>query len=275
MAITYPINLPSGLDPTSVMITPSDVVARAVSPFTLQEQIHRHQGQQWQLALTYKTTTKNMLDLWAATLLRLKGQYGTFLFGDPSKRSPSGVATGTPLVDAPTVIIATNATSTASTLNFASTTGVRDGMAVSGTGITAGSYVVSHTSTTVVINWPIAASVASGTSVTFSGMSGDYLYTKGWSNGVTGILKAGDYIQIGTGSATTLYRLTADSDSDSSGYAALEVWPQVRQGVTAPNDGATIITSNTVGRFRLDKSTGWKITPPVIGEITINAHEAL
>ena len=275
MTITYPLSLPAGMAPASVSIMASDVVSRSESPFTYQEQVQRHQGQRWVISLEYPQLSPELLDQWAAMLLRLKGQFGTVLIGDPSKAVPAGVATGTPVVDAPTVSLNTNATSTLATLNFASTTGIRDGMSASGTNIASGSKVVSHTSTTVTLNYAVSASVSSGTAITFSGMQGDYLYTRGWTANVTGILKAGDYVQIGTGTNTTLYRLTSDATSDSSGYAALEVWPQVRQNPAPPADATALILTNTVGRFRLDKSTGWKITPPIFGAITLTAHEAL
>lgn len=74
--------------------------------------------------------------------------------------------------------------------------------------------------------------------------TGSTLSTKGWTAGQTGILLAGDYIQIGT----SLHRVLVDADSDGSGLADLEIFPRLR---TSPADSATIITSNTVGLWRL------------------------
>lgn len=69
------------------------------------------------------------------------------------------------------VVIATNALSAvgSNVLNFASTTGVINGMAVSGTGIIAGTTVVSFTGTTVVISQTSTAGVANAASITFGG----------------------------------------------------------------------------------------------------------
>lgn len=69
------------------------------------------------------------------------------------------------------VVIATNALTAANgnVLNFASTTGVANGMSISGTGIPAGTVVSSFTGTTVVMSQTSTAGVANSTSVTFSG----------------------------------------------------------------------------------------------------------
>ncbi len=44
--------------------------------------------------------------------------------------------------------------------------------------------------------------------------TGNTLTTDGWTTGVTGILKAGDWIQLGTGSTSTLHKLQQAADSD-------------------------------------------------------------
>ena len=273
MTITYPLTPPSGLNPSTFMLSRNDVVASAVSPFTLQEQVQRHQGQGWVLTADFPLLTAAQVDQWEGFLGRLKGKFGTFTMGDPRKTAPSGVATGTPLVDSPGATLTTNA-STASgfVLPFTDTTGARVGQVASGTNVTAGSIVTAVVAnTSVTLNYAISGTVASGASITFAGMSGDYLYTKGWTHNITGILLAGDYVQVGT----ALYRLTADVNSDSSGYAALEVWPQVRQNPAPPADGATVITANTVGTFRLDKGVGIKVVAPQNGSLSLAAHEAL
>lgn len=64
----------------------------------------------------------------------------------------------------------------------------------------------------------------------------------------TGWLKAGDYIQLGTGGSSRLYMVTSDVDSDGSGAATLPLWPQI---VTAPSDNDAVAVSNTVATFRL------------------------
>lgn len=74
------------------------------------------------------------------------------------------------------------------------------------------------------------------------------LPTRGWSTGVTGILKAGDWLQLGSGSTARLHRVLQDANSDGSGEATLDIWPKTR---TSYSDGAAIVVTNTVGRWRL------------------------
>lgn len=76
----------------------------------------------------------------------------------------------------------------------------------------------------------------------------------GCTTSQTGWLKAGDYIQIGAAEDARLYMVTDDVDTNGSGQATVNIWPQIR---TAPSDNASVIVSNTVGTFRLasDAST--------------------
>lgn len=91
--------------------------------------------------------------------------------------------------------------------------------------------------------------IATGTPLVMgAGQTGGTLLTDGWTAGVTGILLAGDWIQLGTGADSRLHKVLQDADSDGSGNATLELWPGPR---TAPADNASIITSNTVGLWRL------------------------
>jgi hypothetical protein len=76
--------------------------------------------------------------------------------------------------------------------------------------------------------------------------SGFALNTAGWT-GTLPVLKAGDFIQIGS----RLYRVLVDA-TQSGGNATLSIWPQLRE---SPNDGATIILNNTQGTFRMKSNT--------------------
>ena len=97
----------------------------------------------------------------------------------------------------------------------------------------------------------IPRGIASGAAVVHgANQTGHTLLTDGWSAAVTGILKANDYIQIGTTNAR-LYRVLKDVDSNSSGEATLDIWPRLRE---SPSDNTPILTSNTVGLFRLSAS---------------------
>ena len=143
--------------------------------------------------MDYPTMTAAQIDDWMATWMRLNGPYGTFYFGDPSKATPRGVATGTPVVDSPGASLATSASTTSGDiLTFTATTGVRIGQLVAGTNIAGGSTVTAFDATTVTLSYVVTGTVASGATITFSGMSGNDLYTKGWTHSVTGIMNAGE-----------------------------------------------------------------------------------
>lgn len=99
------------------------------------------------------------------------------------------------------------------------------------------------------------------------------LATKGWTHGVTGILKAGDYIQVGTGTEQRLYKVLIDADSDSSGFATLDIFPRLREGVS---DNQAITLSNCKGTFRLqDNQRTWSIDEALVYGIDFKAKEAL
>lgn len=82
--------------------------------------------------------------------------------------------------------------------------------------------------------------------------TGETITTDGWTSSTTGIILAGDYIEI----AGNLYMVLQDADSDASGNATLEIWPQLR---ASPADNAAITVNNPKGTFRLDgNSVFWE-----------------
>lgn len=89
---------------------------------------------------------------------------------------------------------------------------------------------------------------ATGTPVVDGGsQTGASLATRGWTAGVTGILKKGDYLQVGD----HLYKNLTDADSDGSGEATLDIWPDLR---SSPSDGASITVSSATGIWRLQSN---------------------
>lgn len=78
--------------------------------------------------------------------------------------------------------------------------------------------------------------------------TGSSLDVDGCTISQTGWLKAGDYIQIGTGADARLYMVTDDVDSDGAGAATINIWPPINN---APADSAAISVADTVGVFRL------------------------
>lgn len=76
--------------------------------------------------------------------------------------------------------------------------------------------------------------------------------TKGWTASASGVLLAGDYIQVGY----RLHRVVYDVNADASGKAVPVVWPSLRE---QPVDGSALVTSNCQGLMRLaDNRRSWQ-----------------
>lgn len=93
MAITYPLSLPTDSGIAAIKLSAVNAVAVSRSPFTFATQVHAYDGEMWSASVTLPTYRKDLADPWVAFLLSLRGQYGTFLLGDPDKAIPRGTAT--------------------------------------------------------------------------------------------------------------------------------------------------------------------------------------
>jgi len=203
---TYPLTLPSHTGIRSVSLRATNAVAYDRSPFTFAGQAQASAGQMWEADVSLPPMKRADAEVWIAWLTSLRGQYGTFLMGDPSAATARGTLGGTPLVN--------GASQTGATLNI-------DG------------------ATADVTNW----------------------------------LRAGDYIQLGAASSATLHKVLEDVSTDGSGQATLTLWPHIR---TAPTDNSTVVTSNTVGNFRLSSnSSEWSISEASIYGINFSAMEVV
>jgi len=149
MATTFPISLPT-TGTKRIRIAQAAVVGVGQSPFTLEQQVQRRQGQSWILDVSYPPMIRATAEALHAALCSLNGREGTFLFGDSASKTPRGTATGTPLVKG-------------------------------------------------------------------ASQTGEDLITDGWTINITGILKAGDWIQLGTGSTSRLYKVLGDANSNGTG----------------------------------------------------------
>jgi hypothetical protein len=116
--------------------------------------------------------------------------------------------------------------------------------------------------------------IATGTPlVKGANQTGGTLITDGWTISTTGILLAGDWVQLGTGADSRLHKVLQDANSDSSGNATLELWPGPR---TAPADNAALVVRNTVGAWRLaSNSRGYDIGLAQIIGMGFDCVEAL
>lgn len=179
MAITYPLTLPSRPSPTRFSIEPASFSAMTQSPWTAAQQVQLNQGQMWTISVDLPPMNEDDARNWFSTLVSLRGQYGTFLYGNPKMKQPRG-------------------------------------------------------------NWG-SAPVISG-----DGQTGQELAVGGLP--ANGIVRAGDFFQIGDGSSARLYMVTSDATADGSGDATLDIWPRLRAATT---NGSAIVTSSPRGVFRL------------------------
>lgn len=201
------IDVPTVSCPANVIMSLRRTVGVTMSPFTLEEQFYKWPGEQWVMSFQMVPMTQRAIaSEWIAFGLKLQGTYNQFLMGDPSAKTPRGIATGTPLVNG---------------LN----------------------------------------------------QTGNTLVTDGWTPSQTGIMKAGDYIQIGTGVDAQLYMVTADANSDGSGNANLSIEPSLR---TSPANNAAIIVTEPKGLFRLvDNSFSWSVSPGPLYRMSFEAQEVV
>ena len=85
---------------------------------------------------------------------------------------------------------------------------------------------------------------------------------------MTGTLKAGDYIQLGSGSAAKLHQVLLDQ----SGNGTIEIWPSLRNDYVS----STVIFNSPKGVFRLSNNvTSWSINNASIYGISFEAVEAV
>ncbi|MBX9580474.1 MAG: hypothetical protein K2X87_09215 [Gemmataceae bacterium] len=204
MAISYPLTLPTSVGLTRFRPVHVHATATEQSPWTLATLVQEHPGKLLGAECTVAMAARAKAAPWQAFKAKLKGPKGTFLMGDPSARTPQGVATGTPRVN---------------------------------------------------------GSVAK---------QAEEITTKGWTASVTGILKEGDYIQIGN----RLYQVLQDVNSNGSGQCTLDVFPPVREPLT---DNTLILTANTVGLFRLTgaEQVPYEVTMDGVYAVEFAAVEAL
>jgi|TARA_B110000908_G_scaffold15285_1_gene17437 hypothetical protein len=207
MAITYPLALPTVTGVQSIDLRTINSVAYSRSPFTFSGQAQASAGQMWGATVTLPPMRRAQAAVWVSWLTSLRGQFGTFLMGDPTCGVPLGTA-------------ASNA----------------------------GSPVVNGGSQT-----------------------GEDLIIDGVPANKTGYLKAGDYIQLGTGATATLHQVLQDVNSGSGGGATITLWPHIR---TAPLNNSTVVVANAVGRWRLSgNESNWNIDQVSIFGITFSAME--
>ena len=103
--------------------------------------------------------------------------------------------------------------------------------------------------------------------------TGNLVSIDGCSASQTGWLKAGDYVQFGTGSASSLHKVLEDVNTNGSGETTIEVWPSVRNALS---DNSAVVTSSAKGVFRLSSNEqAWSVNEASVYGITFAAMEAI
>ena len=92
MAISYPVALPTHTGIAQIELRAINAVAYSASPFTFAGQAHAYPGQMWTTDVTLPPMKTTDAEQWLGFLLSLRGQFGTFLLGDPLRTSPRGTA---------------------------------------------------------------------------------------------------------------------------------------------------------------------------------------
>jgi hypothetical protein len=93
MAISYPLATPVITRHASVIFAADDAVAKDQSPFDYSESVQDWGGKKWRAEVQLPTMNAACSSEWEAFLTALRGRYGTFLLGDPSRSAPRGTAT--------------------------------------------------------------------------------------------------------------------------------------------------------------------------------------
>lgn len=89
-----------------------------------------------------------------------------------------------------------------------------------------------------------------------AGQTGATLAIDGLPATTAGYLRAGDFVQLGTGSSSRLHQVLADASSNGSGEATLDIWPRLR---SSPADNAAVVVSAAKGVFAMTGTADWQV----------------
>lgn len=81
--------------------------------------------------------------------------------------------------------------------------------------------------------------------------TGHTLAIRGGPLSTSNWLKAGDWIQLGSGSSTRLHKVLVNASTDGTGKTTLDIWPRHR---SSPADGASVTISACKGLFQLSSN---------------------
>lgn len=225
MAITYPLNFPLDVGMTDAVLTAKNAVSFTQSPFSFSQQVYSWSGEQWVLSVQMPLMKRADAEKFKVFLTKLKGSFGTFTCYAPSGREMQNN-------------ILLNA-------NFDEVIGTESGE-VFGTesglsfGIEGGKRTVKRSDGTLVFSGNIFVNGAN--------QSGDSISLGGFEPNVTEAVTAGDYLQVGEGLNTRLYKSLSNAGSDANGNLVLDIWPSLQ---LTPADREIVFFDDPKGLFRL------------------------
>jgi hypothetical protein len=92
---TFPISMPTS--PTNFVTSQWSIIRTTgftESPFTYAQQVSEFQGAKWTTTVTLPPMSKSDAGAWTAFFTQLHGRRGTFLIGDPDRKTIQGTASG-------------------------------------------------------------------------------------------------------------------------------------------------------------------------------------
>ena len=96
---SYPLTLPTATGIRTQNWGLRRVIGLTQSPFTYQQQVYQHSGEQWNTTMSLPPMLKDNASVWLAFFMQLRGRRGTFKLGDQDRKTIQGTATGTVLVN--------------------------------------------------------------------------------------------------------------------------------------------------------------------------------
>ena len=92
---SYPLTLPTATGIRTQNWGLRRITSLTQSPFTLQQQVYQHSGEQWNTTMSLPPMLKDNASIWLSFFLQLRGVRGTFKLGDQDRKTIQGTATGT------------------------------------------------------------------------------------------------------------------------------------------------------------------------------------
>jgi len=99
MAISFPVTPPSAPVHSSIRWIETTISGLTQNPYTLQQTVFEYDGSAWGIEVGFDPMTREEFAPWSAFLSKLRGQVGTFYYGDRLQKTILGAGGGTPQVN--------------------------------------------------------------------------------------------------------------------------------------------------------------------------------